>query len=288
MNYDKITNQIIETMERDGLAPWHKSWTVNGGGLPVNHVSGKAYRGLNVFLLASAPYGSNEWLTFKQAKAKKGSVRKGEKGTTVFFWKWLEKIEKDEKTGEDKKITIPMIRTYTVFNIEQCDDINPRFQSDSDEKTTFETLEECSKVVEGFDGPKVSHGGNRAFYAPSKDAVVMPKPETFTSSEEYYGVLFHELCHSTGHETRLKREGIMGLSPFGSPSYSQEELVAEMGAAFLCAHCGTLPATIENSAAYLKGWLKALKDDKKMLIYAGAQAQKASDLILGFDFDEHP
>ena len=271
--YERITDQIISKLEA-GTIPWQKPW--NGGGMPKNLVSKKTYRGMNVFLLSCSSYSSPFWLTYKQAQDKGGQVRKGEKGTTVIFWKFLEKKETDE-TDDKKSKSVPMLKTYTVFNAEQCDGLK---LPESDKKPLdFHPIRECEKIVHGYQGPEIKHEEPRAFYRPSTDMVNMPKAETFRSNEEYYSTLFHELAHSTGHDSRLARD--IGHSQFGSATYSKEELVAEMSSAMLCGIAGIENRTIDNSAAYIQSWLKVLKSDKKLLVSAGGQAQKACDMIAG-------
>jgi antirestriction protein ArdC len=279
--YQIMTDRIVGLLEQ-GVVPWRRPWKQLGGLMPQNLKSKKAYRGVNVFWLACAGYGSPYWVTFKQAKALGGSVRKGEKGFPVIFWKWLER--EDEDTGKSRRI--PMLRYYTVFNVEQCEGIEDKVpQIDTDEPVEFEPIERCEQIVESFSGPSVRTGDSRAYYVPSTDLVNMPKRELFETAESYYSVLFHELGHSTGHESRLGREGITDATMFGSHKYSKEELVAEMTAAFLSGHCAIDSATVENSAAYIQGWLKKLRNDTKLLVSAAAQAQKAADLILGRSFE---
>jgi antirestriction protein ArdC len=279
--YAEVTNQIIAMLDK-GVVPWRSPILGRQtAGLPQNLESTKPYRGVNVFLLAltawSKGYGSSFWLTFNQAKAKGGTVRKGEKSSMVVFWKQYETTDTD--TGDAKKI--PVLRYYNVFNVEQCDGIAapdaPSFQP-----TDFKPVEEAEKMVKGYaDAPAIEHGGQQAFYRPGTDTVRLPEPARFASSEEYYSTLFHELAHSTGHSKRLDRKLDTEPKPFGSADYGKEELIAEMAAAFLCGHAGIKPAVIENQAAYLQGWLKQLKQDKKLVIAAAGAAQKAADWICG-------
>ena len=280
-SYQVITDRMISLLEQ-GVVPWHKPWAAGGGGCPKNLVSGKAYRGSNVFILACSGYESPYWLTYKQARKRGGYVRRGQKGTQVVFWKFLE-VE-DPGTGKAKKI--PMLRHYTVFNAEQCGGVNAP-ESASTLEHGFDPIARAEEVVEEMPGrPEVRHGEPRAFYRLSDDLVNMPKRERFSRPEEYYSTLFHELTHATGHSTRLGRlKGDSGTASFGSGSYSREELVAEMGAAFLSGDAGIVNATIDNSAAYIAAWLRRLRDDKKLVIMAAAQAQKAADYILDRKFD---
>jgi antirestriction protein ArdC len=276
-----ITARIMEKLEQ-GTVPWHKPWA--GGEYPKNLITKREYRGVNVFILSAMGHGSPFWLSFKQAQELGGCVRKGEKGCPVVFWKWLNKKDENGAITEDK---FPMLRYYTVFNVNQIDGIDEKKIPALVQKyNELEKIEQCEAVVMAMPKrPEISHKEQRAYYMPSRDFVNMPKMESFDGSEEYYSTLFHELTHSTGHESRLNRKGVDcpdgSWSSFGSTPYAKEELVAEMGAAFLCGHCQIENKTIDNSAAYIKSWLKKLKDDSKMVIMAAAQAQKASDFILG-------
>jgi antirestriction protein ArdC len=278
--YQVITDRIVSMLE-SGQIPWERSWSTLGGA-PRSFVSKKAYRGINTWMLGCSHYDSPFWLTFNQAKAKGGKVRKGEKGTPVVFWKrWK---TKDKQSGEEK--IIPMLKMYYVFNANQVEGIE--FPTPEARNPEAQPLETCETIVNGFaTRPTINKGFGRACYIPSADRVEMPHVVQFNSEEEYYSVLFHELIHSTGHKDRLNRfaqENNTNHS-FGSTSYAKEELVAEMGAAFLCGHAGIMNRTVQNSAAYIQGWLKSLKNDKKLVVQAAGQAQKASDLILGVTWD---
>lgn len=274
--YQIITDKIIAKLE-EGVAPWRKPWAAGEAGAPRNLKSRKTYRGINVFLLAIQGYGSPYWLTFKQAKALKGSVRKGEKGTQVIFWRWIEKSKTVD--GVETKDSFPILRYYTVFNVEQCDGITDPSKTD-EPRPEFNPINAAELVVEGMaDRPAISHGGSRACYSPSLDVVRMPEREAFDSPAAYYTTLFHELAHSTGHESRVGRT--FGVN-FGSEDYSKEELVAEMAAAMITGHVG-IEETLDNSAAYLASWIKTLKGDPKLAVCAAAQAQKAADWIIGDD-----
>lgn len=277
--YDIINSRILELLE-SGMVPWRKTWNA-ASNQPKNLISKKDYHGINVFLLACMPYSSQYWLTFKQCQDKGGHVRKGEKSTPVIFWKWLDKREKGisitDTLSNDK---IPMLRYYNVFNMEQVEGIEPPPATETT-INTFTPIEAAQQIIAGMPyRPEIKHGGNSASYSPMLDYVKLPVPEAFDSPEEYYSTAFHELSHATGHASRVGRKGILESNFFGSHEYSKEELVAEMGAAFLCGHSG-IERTIENSAAYIQGWLRSLKNDKTLLIQAAAQAQKASDYILG-------
>ncbi len=279
--YQNVTDQIIAMLEK-GVVPWRSPILGRqSAGMPKNLESGKEYRGVNVFLLAftawASGYESSYWLTFNQAKQKKGSIKKGEKSSFVIFWKQYETTDKE--TGEPTKV--PVLRYYRVFNVAQCEGIAAP-DAVTYTPTDFQPIDAADAIVKAYaDAPAIEHGGTRAFYRPSTDVVRLPEPTRFASCEEYYSTLFHELAHSTGHSKRLDRKLDTEPQPFGSPDYGKEELVAEMAAAFLSAHVGIQPVTIENQAAYLHGWLKQLRGDKKLVITAAAAGQKASDWIRG-------
>lgn len=276
--YEIITQRIVERLEQ-GEIPWKKSWNAQTQA-PRNLISGKLYSGINTFILLSARYQSPYWLTFKQATEKGGSVRKGEKGWPVVFWKIDKK--QDEATGEEK--TVPILRYYTVFNVAQIDGLEnvPATEIHSTSENGAEAIDAAEWIVAQMPNrPQISHGHTRACYSPAWDRVEMPVSIAFNGPAEYYSTLFHELAHATGHESRLNRHQTIKNHSFGSNDYSKEELVAEFSSAFLCAEAGISPAVIENQAAYIQGWLKALKNDSKLLINAAAQAQKAADWIMG-------
>jgi antirestriction protein ArdC len=283
--YATITDQVMAALDA-GVVPWRSPILgCSGAGYPRNLNSGKPYCGVNVFLLAftawAKGYDSSYWLSFKQAQERGGNVKKGEKSSMVVFWKPLEVT--DPKTGEKEKRFV--LRYYNVFNVKQTEGIDmpdaPKWTP-----TEFNPIAEAEKIVAGYaNPPEIVHGGSQAFYRPRTDTVQLPEPTRFTSNEEYYGTAFHELAHSTGHSKRLDRKIDTDPKPFGTPDYGREELVAEMGAAFLCGHAGILPVVVQNSAAYISGWLGQLKADKKLVVAAAGQAQRAADHILGVKFD---
>ena len=280
--YEIVTGQILEIMEQ-GVIPWKKPWSARGA--HRNLVSGKQYRGINVFLLSCSPFSSPWWLTFKQATEKGGKVRKGEKGRRIVFWKPLMINEKNPTTGKNEKKKIFMLRYYTIFNLDQVDGIEAPQEPES---ILLEPITEAEKIVQEMpNAPEILEAaGDRACYYPKLDQVQMPFFQDFDESEEYYSVLFHELGHSTGHETRLARTEVQSFSKFGSEDYSKEELVAEMTAAFLCGESGILPATVENSVAYLQSWSAKFKEDQKLIVNSAAAAQRAADYILHRNFTE--
>jgi len=277
--YEIVTERIIAALEK-GVVPWRMPWRTQGGsGLPKNLQSGKEYRGVNIFLLGAQGYASPWWVTYKQCTARGGQVRKGEKGTPVIFWKVGDHKTKVGKSGKPEKMFI--LRYYTVFNVAQCDGLDYPKEAVV-EAPTFDPIEQCEKIVLAYKTlPKIEHGGGRACYSPSFDKVMMPEKESFGKREEYYSTLFHELTHSTGHESRLNRDGIMNPIRFASHDYSFEELVAECGAAFLCAHAGILDTTLDNSAAYISHWVSKLKSEPRWIVEASSKAAKAADYIMG-------
>ena len=283
--YDVITARIMELLDK-GIVPWKQPWRGGRAGKPKNLTSGKDYRGVNTFLLhcanMAAGYDSPYWLTFQQAKERGGNVRKGEHGMPVVFWNWVEKEKTDSQTGATTTEEIPFLKYYTVFNVEQCEGIDYPKPDTQGTPLDFQPIAECEAVVDGFtDKPAIEHDGHgRAFYQPSTDTVHLPDKGRFDAEHTYYTTLFHELAHSTGHESRLGRHKDQKCAAFGSTDYGKEELIAEMGAAFLSGHCGIDGQTIENSAAYIDGWRRAIRQDKKLVVHAAAQAQKAADYIL--------
>jgi antirestriction protein ArdC len=284
--YEMMTDRILTLLDA-GTVPWRKPW--KGGGLPVNLVSKKAYRGINIFLLSCAGYSSPYWLSFKQAKQKGGKVKKGEKGSQVIFWKFLEK-DGENAAGETITNRIPLLRYYTVFNLDQCEGIeNPDAgqQDDSETREELIPIEAAQAVVEAMQNPPtLTHEGAQACYIPALDHVKMVDLQAFENAEEYYSTLFHELGHSTGHETRCNRAEIVKPSAFRqSHSYSKEELVAEFTACFLCGLTGIEAQTIDNSAAYIEGWSKKLRSNSKWAVQAAAAAQKAADYICNISFE---
>lgn len=284
--YAEVTNKIVSMLEA-GVVPWRSpilaQSTPGGAGWPKNLDSGRDYRGVNVFLLAFTAwcngYSSPNWLTFNQAKAKGGSVRRGEKASMVVFWKSYK--TKDKATEEP--VTVPVLRYFNVFNLEQCEGITvPTNDAPASETTVFTPIEAAERLVSGFEGrPEIEHRGNRAYYIPKLDTIHVPPPSKCVSPEAFYATVFHELGHASGHSSRLNRGIDTQLAPFGSPEYAREELIAEMTAAFLCGHTGIAPETVENSASYIASWIKTLKGDKRLAVSAAGAAQRAADWIRG-------
>jgi antirestriction protein ArdC len=281
--YQTITDQIVTLLEA-GTAPWRSSALGTDLGRPMSMTTGRPYRGINVFLLAMAGlaggHTSAYWATYKQAQALGGQVRRGEKGTLVVFWKMLDGNEVDPATGRPEKR--PVLRYYRVWNACQCDGLMLP-DADREPRQAPEPFDAAEAVIAGYrTGPSVLTDGLTPAYLPALDTVKMPPLDRYADAPSYYCDLFHEYGHSSGAKHRLDRWGEGGpATSFRSDSYSREELVAEMTAAFLCGHCGISPSTIANSASYLAGWVERLKGDKRLIVTAAGQAQKAADHILG-------
>lgn len=278
--YEIITARIMKQLE-SGTPPWHKPWSPHGRrGIPRNLVTGREYRGINVWILLSSGFAQPYWLTFRQAKELGGHVRQGEAGFPVVYCKFGKREVQDGDEIIEKSSVL--CRYYTVFNIAQCEGLRTQPADPPVDEPRVLPIEACEQVVTGWLGkPTITHGVDCASYSKTFDHIHMPERACFDNAEEYYSTLFHELTHSTGHPTRLNRSTLMDFERFGDPIYSREELVAEMGAAFLAGFCGIENRTINNSAAYLASWLDALKNDSRMVLIAASQAQKAVDLILG-------
>ncbi len=268
-----ITENIVKALEA-GVVPWRKPWaTVDG--MPQNLLSRKPYRGINIFLTYMQRFGSPFWVTFNQCGKKGGKIRKGEHGTPIVFWKFPEPDPDNLDANGKPKRRPPICRFYKVWNVEQTEGL------DYPQPTMIahDPIPVCEALVAGWeDCPEIVVRGGRACYNRADDKIAMPDFGRFDKPEGYYSTLFHEMVHATGHKSRLDRLEGGGM---GSGSYSREELTAEMGAAFLCGHCGIETKTLDDSAAYIDHWVKVLKGDSKLVISAGSKAQAAYDLILG-------
>lgn len=292
--YQMVTDRIIAALE-EGVVPWRKPWTAKGA--HRNFASKRVYRGINQFMLdlvaQSNGYTSNEWITYKAMTERGGSLKKingedekgtGQKATPVVFWKMLNlKTDEQDDNGNDVVKKIPMLRYYNVYNVEQTDlDVPVVEQPDND----FNPIEAAEAIYRDMkDAPPLSHGGDRAYYTPGLDSIRMPERESFVSVEDYYHTLWHEMVHATGHESRTGR--IKDWSSFGSEPYAKEELVAEMGASMLTSWVGLDMPNKDNDAAYIGSWLKALKNDKKLVIGAASKAHQAMDYILGVEYSDN-
>ena len=276
--YQMVTDRIIAQLE-SGIIPWKKPWTgvspLNGGAF--NRITKKSYSILNQMLLGEG----GEYATFKQWSALGGKIRKGEKQKIVVFWKVIHKTIQD-KDGNDKEVGIPFLQYYGVFHISQVDGVEPL---NLDELEEVDPIPEADEIItsyvdrEGINYKEIA--SNEAYYSPLDDRVVVPMKSQFENANEFYSTAFHELTHSTGHKTRLDRSHI-GVAAFGSEEYSKEELVAELGAAGMLNLLGIeIPETFKNSTAYIQSWIKALRNDKKMIVMASSKAEKAIAYILG-------
>ncbi len=283
--YAIVTEKIINLLEQ-GVVPWRRPWT--GGGLPRNVVSKKPYRGINHFLLSASKFVQPYWLTMRQANELGGHVRKGEESTIIVFWK-VEDGRRQDETQDESDTELDeqcrrrfVLRCYRLWNVEQCElpekalEKLPRVETHQ-----HDPIEAVERIVAAMpNAPTIEHAGSKAFYSSITDRITMPPGKLFISPEEYSATLLHELTHSVGHEKRLARESITEAAAFGSAVYSKEELIAEMGGAYLCAEAGISNAVIANQAAYVAGWLTKLRDERKLLVHAAAQAQRACDYIL--------
>lgn len=274
--YQTVTDRIVTILEQ-GIIPWRKPWS--SAGPPMNAISKRAYQGINLWMLLCLNYESNLYLTWEQLHKVGGSVKKGEKGHIVVYWQIPERSI-DELASEEQTPVRPLLRYHKVFNVEQCHGISPSTLISAFERQN-DPIKACEIVVDNFhDRPGITLGKDMAAYFHPEDLVYMPPMQSFVSSEAYYSTLFHELVHSTGHEKRLNRKTLTEMAEFGSEPYSIEELVAELGTCFLSSHTGILEKEFKNSAAYIQGWLQKLKNDKRFVMIASTQAQKASDYIL--------
>ncbi|MEZ4927915.1 MAG: zincin-like metallopeptidase domain-containing protein [Saprospiraceae bacterium] len=286
--YQQLTNKIIGMIEQ-GVVPWRRTWSTYG--LARNYVTQHIYTGINLILMNNTPHPIPYFMTFKQVKELGGGVRKGAKAEMVVYFNLYYKdcfdntLDKEEAysrkiAGEEVQI-LKFIRYYNVFNIADIEGIKfeiPEISTNPNEKIIW-----CENIIENMPNrPELkSVDGNRAFYSPKLDFVNMPDIKQFETPEDYYATYFHELTHATGHASRLGREEIMNPETFGSRPYGREELVAEMGASFLCSSVNIdYDSLMENNAAYLAGWLKVLQEDSRFIFKAAAEAQKAADYIL--------
>ena len=275
--YQIVTDRILEALE-NGTVPWRKPWTGVRTGA-YSRSTGRPYSVLNQMLLGKP----GEYLTYKQATEAGGQVRKGEKASFVVFWKMLPVTEKNKDGKEVKKI-VPLLKYYNVFHIDQCDGIQPKYKAE--DLKPSEPIEEAENVLADYSersGCPIIHAKqDSAYYSPTLDEIHLPLREQFMEIAEYYATAFHESVHSTGHKSRLNR--LDSAAFFGNEVYSKEELVAEMGSAILMNEMGIeVPSTFQNSAAYIQSWLKALKNDNRMIVAAAGKAEKAVKLILNIE-----
>ncbi len=289
--YEATTDMMIQRIEArmasgDMVAPWKKTWDP-AHGMPRNLVTGTAYRGSNVLFCLMGGFDSPFFLTYKQVKKYGGTIKRQDDGKpepyTPITWWWFPDPKKDKDKGR-----VPFCMFYRVYNTSQVEGIEERVTAKLAEFTpeTVNVVESAQAIVDGWaTRPTISHGGPRACYAPARDEVSMPIMGAFHSSEEYYRTLFHELVHSTGHRKRMERDGVANPITFASHDYSEEELIAEMGASMLAGFSGIATQEADdNAAAYLHHWLKKLRADPKLLEIAGRAAQKGVDMIRGTEW----
>ena len=281
--YERVTAQIVASLEQ-GVRPWFKPWNAEhaaGGITRPLRGNGVPYQGINVLMLWGAAvergYAAPIWMTFKQALELGGCVRKGEKGSPVVYASTFSRTETDGESGEESERDIPFLKGYTVFNVEQIDGLPAHFLAPAE--AVLDPVQRIAQAEQFFSatGATVRHGGNQAYYRITSDFVQMPFFETFRDAESYYATLAHELTHWTRHPSRLDRS--FGRKRFGDEGYAMEELVAELGAAFLSADLGLTPEPREDHAAYIGNWLNVLKNDKRAIFTAASHAQRAADFL---------
>jgi antirestriction protein ArdC len=277
--YQRVTDKIIQALEA-GTPPWVRPWSGMDDPIPTNLLSRQPYRGINHVVLSmeafAKGYAHNGWLTYRQTQALGGQVKRGEHGVNIVFWQFRELAdpqgnEADDEAGVGKPRTVPLVKVYTVFNLDQLSGIVDA----QPVPTQTWSPEAAAENVLRHSGAQIRHQGYKAFYSPSQDWIVLPPQSLFPDAGNYYGTALHELTHWTGHASRLGRK--LG-NRFGSDAYAMEELVAEMGAAFLCAQC-RLDGHLQH-ASYISSWLDVLQRDKRAVFVAAAQAQKAADYLI--------
>ena len=283
--YSRVTHKIIADLE-NGVRTWMKPWSVTqtAGKVtrPLRH-SGEPYQGVNVLLLwseaVSNGYATPIWMTYKQATALNAHVRKGEHGTMVVYADRYTKTETDD-TGAETTSMVPFMKAYTVFNVEQIEGLPQHYYAAVENPLPLTARIAKAEGLIASTKAEIRHGGNMAFYAPGPDRIQLPPFESFKDAESYYATALHELTHWTKHETRLARD--FGRKRFGDEGYAREELVAELGAAFLCADIGITPEPRADHAEYLQHWLTVLKADKRAIFSAAAYAQRAANYVTAF------
>lgn len=274
---DKVLGQILKMMD-GGKIPWRRPWKTRDL-RPTNLLTGEMYRGFNFFWLGLLG-GSKYWLGMRQANELGGKVRRGEPGTPIVFPRMRKVKMEDVSRDETEVMALTGFSGGYVWNLNQIDGIKEP-EEPKEQTREFSPIVSAEKIVAGMQNPpQILHGANMACYVPKNDLVRLPPKGAFESESEYYSVLFHEVAHGTGHISRLNRKSVMEPSAFGSHEYSKEELIAEFTASYLCAEAGIERKTLQNSAAYIQSWTRALKDDKNMLFFAAAQAEKVAHYIL--------
>ena len=306
--YQRINDKVIEGLKTQGLN-WFKPWKTGASNQPIKYFSSLKkeigyYKGLNVFLLNATmiekSYSHNQWLTYNQAKKIGGQVRKGQKSVELVKWtvsyfdlktkkyvKDARKINiKEQYNGKDRYKEKFSLTSFWVFNVAQCDNIEPIKTESDDTEIVHKPNEYADEIVSNYfdsqNGLKLTHVESKAYYHRGFDVVNMPKVETFIDSDSYYKTLFHEMAHSTGHQSRLKRSTLLEVNKWGDTTYAKEELVAEISSMYMVGIVGLNPNdTTTNSQAYIKGWCKHLADKPKECVSAMGQATKVVDFILG-------
>ncbi|MER2554979.1 MAG: zincin-like metallopeptidase domain-containing protein [Thauera sp.] len=291
--YTRVTDTILAALEQ-GTRPWMQPWDAAHAAGPVSRPlrhNGTPYKGVNVLMLWLAAmekgYTAPIWMTYDQAKELGGYVKKNEHGSLVVYANTFKKTETDTATGEDMEVEIPFMKPYSVFNVEQIEGLPAHYYATST-PPTLDAAQRQARLDAFFaaTGASIRHGGNRAFYTIGEDYIQMPPFETFHSPESYYATLAHEETHWTRHPSRLDRD--LGRKKWGDAGYAMEELVAEIGSAFLCAELGITPEIREDHAAYIASWLKVLEEDKRAIFTAASHAQKAADFLLNLQPSPEP
>jgi antirestriction protein ArdC len=286
--YEDVTAKIVAQLEM-GVAPWRRPWAGGSTQMPRNAVSNRPYSGVNVWLLWLASeangWSSGRWATYRAWNRLGGHVSRGQKGTKVTYWNVSDKKTADPDTDHKQPEKRFFLRTYTVFALEQCNGESLEQFSTPPSTKQFVDFEPAEKAIAAT-GAEIQHGGERAFYAPTSDFIKLPAKASFTTEADYYSTALHELTHWTGHQARLNR--LDKLARFGDDTYAVEELVAEMGAAYLTAAV-EVPNTsaAANSASYLADWLRVLRADSRAIFTAATAAQKAADYVLAFSRKSH-
>lgn len=281
--YAEITNAIIADLEK-GIRPWVQPWASGTGkaSRPLRH-NGEPYRGINVLWLwraaSIAGYRNPYWLTFRQAQELGGHVRRGEKSTLVVYAYLYSKTEDDDAREPEEK-RVPFFKAYSAFNSEQVENLPARFTPSTREETPGNDFGPNPRAVEFFanTGAAIREDKDRAYYSVLEDSVYMPPFRSFEKADRYYSTLAHELTHWTGHPTRTPRK-FPRAAAFTPATYAREELVAELGAAFLCADLGINLTPRPDHADYISTWLQVLRNDKRAIVQAAAYAQRATDFL---------
>ncbi len=283
--YQSVTDKIVSSLEQ-GVRPWMQPWSAEHAAGRITRplrANGVAYQGINVLVLwseaMSKGYSAPIWMTFRQALELNAHVRKGERGSTIVYASTITRNDRDEATGEETEATIPFLKSYTVFNVEQIEDLPPQYHAVAEPRLDPVQRIERADAFFATTRADIRHGGNRAYYNIGADFVQMPSFEAFRDAESYYATLAHECTHWTRHDSRLARE--FGRKRCGDAGYAMEELVAELGSAFLCADLDLTPEIREDHAAYIASWLEVLKNDKRAIFSAAAHAQRAADFLGG-------